>query len=372
MHVGVIILASRMHQVPEAARAVVLQHGLPVLIATDPMQPYASTVQQALARAADAGWTHAITLDIDQQHAPDDLPAFIAAIERQPTAIISGVRQLPRGIVPLGVKLCATICDFWIWTATGRWTWDCAHAYRAYPLADIRAIYCTAKGHEFELEVLAKSIWCGLPTAQLPVCVAGKFRLQIIPPTAFIRYGAMITSLIARRLLLPTPLLGAIYRGHYNGLSWGGRLWQITKQVVAHHCQQPRKFAIAVGLGVFFGVCPAWGFQMILAATTAHLLRVSKAVAVAASGISSPLTIPILLYASLLIGHGLVGGTWASLPARSDLSREVIARFLGEYLFGSIVLATALGLIASTIAYGIAKVLRRTQSGRATAAIETL
>ena len=41
-------------------------------------------------RAAELGYSHAITMDADGQHFAEDLPKFLAAAEAQPDALVAG------------------------------------------------------------------------------------------------------------------------------------------------------------------------------------------------------------------------------------------------------------------------------------------
>jgi len=349
----VLILASHGGQASPAALEEIEALGLPTMLA-DHSRGYAGAVRDGFDRAAAAGYTHAITLDVDQQHQPTDLPAFIAAIELQPHALITGVRHFRPCLMAWAIKLAATFCDFWIWCANGRWTRDCAHAYRAYPLAEMSEITCSAVGQEFELEVLVKAVWCDVKTASMTVHVPAEFRIDVMSPVEFVRFGVLINSLLLRRLLVPTPLLATLHRGEFGRLPRTTRIARITKDTIAHHCDHPLKFATAVGVGVFFGVSPLWGFQMLLSAGTAQLLRLSKTVTVAASNISLPLTIPLFIYGGLLVGHFLHYGELRGVPQLHELSRSVLLNFLGEYIVGSLVLGVVLGSFFGLAAYVMA------------------
>lgn len=361
MKPAVVILASRTGQVSAETLESIRAFGLPVFVA-DHTLDYASAVRDGFGRAIAAGCSHAITIDIDMQHDPADISAFRDAIEQHPDAIIHGVRHFQPGPLAWGIQLAAFFCDVWIWLAVGRWTRDCAHAYRAYPLAAVSEISCSAAGQEFEIEILANAIWGDIKTFSQRVNVPAKFRVAVMSPLAFARYGILICRLLLKRLVLPTPVLGTLCRGEFGRLPRSTRIIRIAKQTVLHHCNPPGRFAAGVGLGVFFGVSPFWGFQMLLAAATAHLLRLSKAVMVASSNISFPLTIPFFIYLSLMIGHFLHRGEFGGMPSLDELSRPVVLRFLGEYVAGSLVLGAVLGTIFATLAYALAHHLSRSSA----------
>jgi uncharacterized protein (DUF2062 family) len=100
-----------------------------------------------------------------------------------------------------------------------------------------------------------------------------------------------------------------------------------------------------VGLGLFCGIAPIWGFQIIAAAALAHRLRLNKAIAVTASNISFPLAAPFVVAGGLLLGHYLHTGAWLSLNA-TTLLEEIPTRF-AEWFFGSFALAIAVGVIGT-------------------------
>ena len=55
-----------------------------------------AALRAGFAAAARRGFTHAITIDADGQHATGELPALAAASRRQPAALVVGVRDLLR------------------------------------------------------------------------------------------------------------------------------------------------------------------------------------------------------------------------------------------------------------------------------------
>ena len=113
---------------------------------------------------------------------------------------------------------------------------------------------------------------------------------------------------------------------------------------------------------MFFGIAPIWGFQMLAAAATAHLLGLSKPLVLAASHVSSPLTLPLIIYASLLAGHFLFHGRFTGLPRPDQFDRLVLLRYLGEYVAGSIALALIAGVLALLLAFLAATTLKSLRS----------
>jgi len=313
----------------------------------------------ALAAAAELGCTHAITLDIGRGHSLADLPAFLDAIRQHPDAIVTGVRHYPPGALPTPTRLARRNCDFWTCAETGHWIHDSAHGYRAYPLAGIADLVLRSQGIEADVELLVKAMWTGMSVVQIPLNISqGAPPPTLLSVREIVSFFSLTSNLMFQRLLLPAPLRATMHLREFANLPPGPRLRLIANEAIKHHCDRPSRFAACVGVGVFFGIVPIWGFQMLAAATVAHLLRLSKPLVLAASHVSSPITIPLILYASLLVGHLLFHGQFAGLPRLGQMQRAVMLQYLGEYLVGSIVLAMAAGVTAATVAYLAAATLK--------------
>ena len=311
-------------------------------------------LKRGFARAAEMGFTHAITMDAG--HSTADLPEFVDAIEKNPNSIIVGARH----DLTTSVRIARAHCDFWVWAATGHWICDTPNGFRAYPLAAISDLSLRCDQFDFEIEILVKAIWAGAAVAPLPVASNGGS--ELIPFGDAARLGWLTTVLVSQKLLLPIPLLGSMHKKEFADLPLGQRVRRIARDAILLNCDEPRSFAVCIGLGVFFGILPIWGFQMLAAAATAHALRLSKPLVLAASNISSPITIPFILYFSLIIGHVLHRGQLEGLPTLSELRRPAI---LGEYVLGSVVLAVAAGIVAGLLTYTAASALKAVRGKRA-------
>jgi predicted LPLAT superfamily acyltransferase len=117
--------------------------------------------------AARAGHTHAICLDADGQHDPDDIPRFAAAIAKEPVAIYAGLRDL--STAPPISRFGRRFSNFWIRVETGWWVADSQCGFRAYPIAPVLALGLGGGRYELEVEVLSRALWAGVPVRDL-VC----------------------------------------------------------------------------------------------------------------------------------------------------------------------------------------------------------
>lgn len=108
--------------------------------------------------------------------------------------------------------------------------------------------------------------------------------------------------------------------------------------------------AAAIGLGVFLGCLPFYGFHLIMCVAAGALFRLNRLKLYLAANISNPLVAPWLLFAELQIGAYLRRGTFQSLSL--DAIRATGVGALGsELLLGSIVLGAGLGALAAGATY---------------------
>jgi uncharacterized protein (DUF2062 family) len=325
---------------------------------------YGNDLRVGLTHAAESGFSHGITLDVSRHHSPADLPLLFEAIRRHPDAIVTGVRTAPAGTHTFLRRMTRAWGDFWTWVETGRWIHDSTHGYRAYPLS-VAELALRSSGYEVDVELLVKAMWAGV--AVVEVKLSGE-REPSAPPRPMPisdvhRFAVMSWMLGIQRLLLPAPLREMMHRKPFAHLPLWKRIRLIVNDAVRQNCARPGTFAACIGVGVFFGILPIWGFQMLMAATVAHLLGLSKTLVLAASNISFPALLPFILYASLLIGHALHTGHVGGLP-RPDQLRPTM-RLLVEYISGSIVLAVVASMTAAAIAYVAASSIRALQTRRA-------
>lgn len=316
--------------------------------------------------AAEAGYTHAITLDADGQHLPEQIPEFICACKQQPNAVLVGVRDFCAAGAPGDRHMANRVSNFWFWAVTGVRLADTQCGYRCYPLDLVRSIRANVKRYGYELELLVRTAWMDRPL--VPVQVGVVYNEQTVKGSHFrpIMDCARIAALNARFLMqaffVPKPLRALLSTGGLSKESPGLRVAVAFKYVMSEHMQQPPRVGMAVGLGVFCGFAPVWGAQMAVAALLAHALRLNKAVAVLASNVSAPFFIPFVLYLSLGTGHWLMHGSWISF-ANMSLKADALLKFLIEYLLGAVAAGIAAGLACGLIAWIVAAAWQAWQRG---------
>jgi glycosyltransferase involved in cell wall biosynthesis len=128
-------------------------------------------LRQGFARAVALGFDYAITIDADGQHYTDDLPILLSAITRYPHAIVVGARNMDQASVPGKSSFGNKFSNFWFKVETGITMQDTQSGYRVYPLEPLKDIRFLTKKYEFEIEVLVRAAWRGVPIEQAPVRV---------------------------------------------------------------------------------------------------------------------------------------------------------------------------------------------------------
>jgi uncharacterized protein (DUF2062 family) len=112
-----------------------------------------------------------------------------------------------------------------------------------------------------------------------------------------------------------------------------------------------------MGWGVFCGIIPIWGYQMVFAGVTAHMLRLNKLIAVVFSNVSIAPMIPFILYASMVIGAYILD--MRNIFSLHTVSLDNVGLSLGQYVVGSIVFALLSGLVVFAISYIVMLMCRR-------------
>jgi uncharacterized protein (DUF2062 family) len=317
-----------------------------------------AALRAGFAEAARQGFTHAITIDADGQHATSELPRFEEAIRRQPDALIVGVRDLIKENAPRGRRITNNISTFWFKVQTGVPLADTQCGYRAYPLAATNRLRVKSQHYAYELEVMVKAAWAGVPLTAQPVSAdyaAATSRLSHFDPWRdMVRISRLHSKLSMQAFCVPALLRKVSATGELHGLPWRTRLGVVLRLLFSEHTDTHGKLACAVGLGFFCGIAPIWGFQIIAAAALAHKFRLNKAIAVTASHISFPLAAPFIMAGGLLLGHYLHTGAILPLNA-TTLLREIPTR-LAEWIFGSIVLGLLAGLAGAAGTWLISRI----------------
>ena len=115
--------------------------------------------------------------------------------------------------------------------------------------------------------------------------------------------------------------------------------------------------AASMGWGIFCGIIPLWGYQMVFAALAAHFLKLNKIVALVFSNISVPPMIPFILYGSVWTGAMILGEPIAI--SFTDISLDNVSQSLLQYLVGSFSLAIIMGALTTLVGWFVMIICKR-------------
>ena len=166
----------------------------------------------------------------------------------------------------------------------------------------------------------------------------------------FTRISILNTFLVTIALLYfyPVKFVKSLTIANFKGF---------IRNNITHSKESNLKIASAVALGVFFGIVPLWGYQMILAGVTAHFLKLNKVLTVAASNISMPPMLPFILFGSVLLG-GVVMGNPTTLTL-STINIDSLSASLFQYIIGSFALAIISGIMAGAMTLATLNIFKR-------------
>lgn len=300
--------------------------------------------------ARDAGFTHAITLDADGQHDPDDIPRFLEAAARQPDALLVGVRDFVAAGAPARRRRANAFSSFWFRVETGQPLADTQCGFRCYPLDLVDRLVVRSERYAFELEVLVRAAWSGARLVPVPVrCTYTSEQVRrshFRPLLDTVRIARLNSRLAMQAVLVPRPLRAAWSVG--RAVSPRATL----REFFGEHAHAPGRLAGAVGIGLFCGIAPIWGYQMLAAVALSQWLRLNKAIALVASNISIPPVAPLILWGGLALGHWLFTGQRLGFAA---VTRDTVLERAGEWFVGSIVLALLAGASGFVLSYAAAR-----------------
>ena len=316
-----------------------------------------AALRVAFERAVATGFTHAITMDSDGQHVAKDIPKFLDEAARAPDALLVGVRDFVSAGAPAARRRSNQFSNFWVHVETGVRLADTQCGFRCYPLPAALALCVEAERYAYELEALVRASWTGL--ALIPVPVSCNYQPEQVRRSHFrplvdtLRISRLNMKLSFQAWLVPASLRRARSLGKRPSLR------QVLHEFFAEHTQAPGQLAFAVGVGLFCGIAPIWGYQMIVAAALAHWWRLNKATTLLASNISIPPFAPFILYAGLALGHWMFTGQILELNPRA-MTMALALKYLGQWFAGSFVLAAVAATVGTAVTYAVARLIRRT------------
>ena len=314
-------------------------------------------LRKAFSYAIEQGYEFAITIDSDGQHFAKDLPVFIDRLRSVRDAIIVGARNMDQHSVPGGSSFGNKFSNFWFKVETGLHCPDTQSGYRLYPLLLLKDIKFITVKYEFEIEVLVRAAWKGIKVDSVPVSVYYPPKEERIshfrPFKDFTRISILNTILVIITFLYIKP------RDFFRMLFDKKKISRFLDEHLFHPHHSDSVKAASIAFGVFMGIIPIWGFQMLAAVFLAIPLRLNKALVLIASNISIPPMIPLIIFGSYKMGAIWMGANTGSLTFSRNISMESIRNNLKQYILGSSTLAILAGSIIGLLAFGLLKLFKK-------------
>lgn len=306
--------------------------------------------------AASKGYKYAVTIDSDGQHIADDLPSFMNALKEHPESVIIGSRNMDQEGVPRKSSFGNKFSNFWFKFETGKNLPDTQSGYRLYPLEKITGRKYFTKRFEFEIEVLVRAAWRGVEIFPIPVHViyqSGDDRVTHFRPVRdFSRISVINTIFVIWALLYEKP------KKFLLSMTPSGIIRHLKKNVF-HRNDPDHIVAFSVALGLFMGIAPVWGYQMLIALILASILRLNKVIVIAAANISIPPMIPFIIYLSFLSGSIVTGNDSSVVVFSSDVNLSMIKNNIIQYVYGSVILGFFAAFCGFVVTFSLLKIFNK-------------
>ena len=180
-----------------------------------------AAVLDALRLAAAAGFTHALVMDADGQHPAAQIPAFMAASQARPDAMVLGVPQF--GPDAPALRVGGRRVSNWFaqletgWAGIG----DSLFGFRVYPIDRLLPIMQRSRWmrrFDFDPEAAVRLSWDGVPAVNLPAPV--RYLRPEEGGVSHFRYGRDNLLLIAMHTRLVLGALGRLPRRGWQNARW--------------------------------------------------------------------------------------------------------------------------------------------------------
>jgi uncharacterized protein (DUF2062 family) len=294
-------------------------------------------------------------MDSDGQHLASDIPAFIKKIGELPDALIVGSRKLPEEKLRKGSGFANKFSNFWFSFISGISLPDTQSGFRLYPLHSIHNMKLFSGKYEFELEVLIRCAWRKIPVTHIPIHVyypeKGERVSHFRPFKDFVRISILNTICVLVALFYIKPLQFIRFFKKDN-------LKHAFNKHLLHTKDSTKKITLSVMLGIFMGIIPIWGYQLVSAIGLAYFFRLNVIIVILAANISVfPLT-AVIVYLSYMIG-GLFVPNNHSISFTNDITPAWFRENIMQYIVGSFAFAIIAALFFGILTYVLLTIYRK-------------
>ena len=157
-------------------------------------------------------------------------------------------------------------------------------------------------------------------------------------------------------------LLGLIWYRPYNLFRRLRELnpRQVWNDYVLGSGESNLRLSLAVMLGLFIGVSPLCGYQIVTILLLCHILKLNKVVALITGNISIPPMIPLIIWGSYKIGGFFVEATpIKNISIETEGTFAMIKENLFQYIIGSLTLGLILAVFGGIVSYILLKYFRK-------------
>lgn len=304
------------------------------------------------------GYQGILTIDADGQHDPAEARELLKAAAPLWPAIVIGARRMETANVPRSSLFGRDFSNFWVRLECGETLPDTQSGYRLYPVEFLRRSRFLSRRYTFEIEVLVRGRWAGLPVISVPVSVyyaPGEERI-----THFHKFKdnlrlSCLHSYLVTRSLIPWP-----HRRLFADARQTEQAPSILNpasyfRALSREHSSPRELSAAVFLGIFLGALPIVPFGIVTIVYVCHKLRLNKLASVGASNVCCAPFVPFLC---IELGHFLLHGRFWYEFTRKTLLGEIHHRLL-EWLLGSLLIGPLLGVLGGAMTYRAIRSYRR-------------
>jgi uncharacterized protein (DUF2062 family) len=329
----------------------------------EPNQGKGAALAAGLRWAEERGFTRLLTCDADGQHPPEAVRLLAAAADGEPQALHIGSRDMAGA--PGSSRFGRWWTNLWIRICGGIQGHDGQSGLRVYPVPLTNQLGVRAGRYAFEVEVVVRCGWAGIPVRGVAVPVlyphdrVSHFnKLRDNARTAW-----TFTKLCTRRCI-PWP-----HRRLVPAPTWRERALALLRTGLT-----PGSVAAACGLGGAIGVAPLPGAQMGVAAWLAWRLGLNVPLTLVASNISFGPLLFLFFAAEIATGHWLrtgvdpathfqavhaaivhldtTAGFWSAI---APLAQESLL----DWLIGAVPVMAVVGGVMALVGYGLARVIGR-------------
>ena len=316
-----------------------------------------TALQKGFERAIEAGFRYALTIDSNGQHCASEIPKFFDMIEKYPDNLIIGARKMRHDGTPRNSSRANRFLNYWYKITTGLKIPDTRSGFRLYPIERLKNMRFFTGKYEFEVEILVRAAWSGCRVRWTPI------KAYFAPKEKRISHFRSFRDLMRMGMLnMVLVLLTFLWIRPRDTIA---RLnWQIIKRFVKQQFGRQKQSAMILGLsmgfGVFMGIIPIWGVQILSGLVLAHFMKLNKALVFIGANISFVPMIPIILYISFIAGSLFVRNPVTSVSLDA-ISFEYVKVNSLQYFIGSIFFAIVAGTVASLIVWLIVALKRKYQ-----------